>query len=189
MIDIDLYRIRIGTFSTKKWNKKTILSSFDNVSDDKSGVKILSGLQFILKIILIVSFLPVWYTDVNLGKQTLDTGDPPVQHALGHQHLGVDSPLPRLIRTFSDQLKPNFQARYKYGNIPKMKGLKNIHLNIRSLAQKMTEVKNIIQEQKPHIFGLSECELKKIDGNFDEEKLKVPGYELLFPQSCLIMDL
>ena len=183
MIDIDLYRIRIGTFSPKKGNKKTILSSFDNVPDDKSGVKILSGLQFILKIILIVSFLPVWYTDVNLGKQTLDTGDPPVQHVLGHQHLGVDSPLPRLIRTFSDQLKPNFQARYKYGNISKIKGLKNIHLNIRSLAQKMTEVKNIIQEQKPHIFGLSECELKKIDGNFDEEKLKVPGYELLFPQS------
>ena len=183
MIDIDLYRIRIGTFSPKKGNKKTILSSFDNVPDDKSVVKILSGLQFILKIILIISFLPVWYTDVNLGKQTLDTGDPPVQHALGHQHLGVDSPLPRLIRTFSDQLKPNFQARYKYGNISKIKGLKNIHLNIRSLAQKMTEVKNIIQEQKPHIFGLSECELKKIDGNFDEEKLKVPGYELLFPQS------
>ena len=47
----------------------------------------------------------------------------------------------------------------------------------------MTEVKNIVSEQKPHIFGLSECELRKVNETYDEEKLKIPGYELLFPKS------
>ena len=78
---------------------------------------------------------------------------------------------------------PNFLARYVYGNRQNLKGLKNLHLNIRSLRNKMADVKHIISEQNPHIFGLSECELRKIDGQFDEGILKVPGYVTLFPRS------
>ena len=51
-----------------------------------------------------------------------------------------------------------------------------MHLNIRSVKNKMTEVKNIIQQQNPHILGLSECEIKKKSSKFD-------GYKLLFPKS------
>ena len=58
-----------------------------------------------------------------------------------------------------------------------------MHLNIRSLGSKVIEVKNIIWEQKPNILGLSECELKKVNGNYDVDKLKIPGYDLLFPKS------
>ena len=77
----------------------------------------------------------------------------------------------------------NFQARYTYGNKQSKKGIKNFHLNIRSLGNKVSEVKKIIKEHHPHILGLSECELKKVRNKYDESKLKVPGYDLLFPKS------
>ena len=59
----------------------------------------------------------------------------------------------------------------------------NIHLNIRSLSNKVSEVKKLVKEHSPNIFGLSECELKKVNGKFDEAKLKIPGYQILFPKS------
>ena len=58
-----------------------------------------------------------------------------------------------------------------------------MHLNIRSLVNKVCELKVIVKEHTPHILGVSECELKKVNGQFDEEKLKIPGYNLLFPKS------
>ena len=36
-----------------------------------------------------------------------------------------------------------------------------MHVNIRSLYNKMNEVKNFIQNEKPHILGISETELKR----------------------------
>ena len=81
------------------------------------------------------------------------------------------------------KVKVNFLARYTFGNKVVTKGIKNLHVNIRSLANKISEVKNIVKDQKPHILGLSECELKKLGSIFDEEKLKIPGYDLVFPKS------
>ena len=78
---------------------------------------------------------------------------------------------------------PNFNARYTYGNKEYPRGIKNIHLNIRSLSQKISEVKNIVRKHNPHIFGLSECELRKVNKTFNEQKLKIPGYKLLFSKS------
>ena len=80
-----------------------------------------------------------------------------------------------------DQMS-NFYARYTYGNKTRQNGIKNLHLNIRSLSNKVIEIKKIVAEQKPHILGLSECEIRKINGQFDEKKLKLPGYNLLFPK-------
>ena len=77
-------------------------------------------------------------------------------------------------------MTPNFLARYLYGN-KQEKGIKNFHLNIRSLKNKVQEVKNIISEDSPHIFGLSEVELFKPYINVDT--LKIPGYDILFPKS------
>ena len=56
-----------------------------------------------------------------------------------------------------------------------------MHLNIRSLYNKMSEVKNMIRNEKPHILGISEAELKK--SHHSENSLKVPGYDLLLPRS------
>ena len=74
----------------------------------------------------------------------------------------------------------NFKARYLHGN-GKKRGIVNIHVNIRSLYNKVSEVKRLVQQEKPHILGISECELKK--SHHSENKLKVPGYELLLPKS------
>ena len=46
---------------------------------------------------------------------------------------------------------------------------------------KVSEVKNLIKQFNPNIFGLSECELVK--NNIDEQTLKIPGYDILFPKS------
>ena len=76
----------------------------------------------------------------------------------------------------------NFWARYINGNRIESKGIKNSHLNIRSLRYKVVEIKKIIKEQNLQIIGLSECEIKK-GPNFDLKELKIPGYNLLLPKS------
>ena len=64
---------------------------------------------------------------------------------------------------------PNLYARITYGNKETTRrGLKNAHLNIRSLKNKMSDIKAVVNSSKPHKFGLSECELRKVDNNFDE---------------------
>ena len=75
----------------------------------------------------------------------------------------------------------NFKAKCVNGN--RSKGIQNAHLNIRSLKNKMCEVKNLVKEHSPNILGLSECELNKVNNHFDENKLKIPGYQILFPKS------
>ena len=81
--------------------------------------------------------------------------------------------------SLSKKLTPNFQARYLNGNIKR--GVYNVHINLRSLYNKMSEVKNLIKKEKPHILGVSEAELKKSLHN--PSSLKVPGYDLLLPKS------
>ena len=39
-----------------------------------------------------------------------------------------------------------------------------------------------MSQHKPHLFGISECELTKV-ANFDENQMKISGYNLLFPKS------
>ena len=86
--------------------------------------------------------------------------------------------------TKSKKQSENFRARYLYGNKqPVKKGIINIHLNIRSLGKKIFEIRNIVNQHSSHILGLSECEIKKVWGKYDESKLKVPGYNILFPKS------
>ena len=86
-----------------------------------------------------------------------------------------------LYQTRGKKQSNNFLAKYLNGNI--RRGILNLHLNIRSVKNKIFEVKNIIKEHKPHILGLSECELKKENNQFDESLLKIPGYITLFPKS------
>ena len=71
-------------------------------------------------------------------------------------------------------------SRYLHGN-RKQRVVQNFHLNIRFLEYKVSEIKNIVKEYSPQILGLSECELT--NENIDEQTLKVPGYDLIFPKS------
>ena len=68
----------------------------------------------------------------------------------------------------------NFRARSINGNIQKRKGILNMHLNIRSLKNKVCEVKKIVKEHNPHLLGLSEVELNK--ETIDIKSLEIPGY-------------
>ena len=81
--------------------------------------------------------------------------------------------------TLSVEQTSNYRARCLYGNTKR--GIVNIHINIRSLYNKMGEVKNLIQREKPHILGVSEAELRKSHHSLNS--LKVPGYDLLLPKS------
>ena len=45
----------------------------------------------------------------------------------------------------------------------------------------MSEVRNLVQKEKPHILGISEAELKR--NNHNIKCLKLPGYDLLLPES------
>ena len=83
------------------------------------------------------------------------------------------------LQIISKQCESNFRARYINGNI--VRGIKNIHVNIRSLNNKLSEVKHFILKEKPHIFGMSETEVYR--GWHSEATLKIPGYDILLPLS------
>ena len=98
--------------------------------------------------------------------------------AQGHALVGEDR---HCGGADSEIINHNFEARYLHGNIQRKKGILNMHLNIRSLQNKVYEVKQIIKENKPTILGLSECELLK--DKVEDKTLKIPGYKILFPKS------
>ena len=80
-------------------------------------------------------------------------------------------------------LTGNFYARYMHGNILNAKGLNAYHVNIRSLKNKVDEIKILTENLKPHILGCSECELRNEYKEEQLKSLKVPGYQILFPKS------
>jgi len=103
--------------------------------------------------------------------------------------FGAFSPMLRQNQRVGTKMLPNFLARYKNGNTETRKrGIQNFHLNIRSLRNKIDELKMIVQEHNPHIIGISECELFKGGVNCDERSLKIPGYVMLFPLSWSLHD-
>ena len=184
-----MYRCRIGTFY-QKLRKSSKADSINRI--DKKGPKnfihpcqkIPKYLQTLLRIILVLCL--VFSADsqgqsVQFPQVHGHTG----QHHGHRQHLSEKEQSQnsnRKDKNREDQMS-NFYARYTYGNKTRQNGIKNLHLNIRSLSNKVIEIKKIVAEQNPHILGLSECEMRKINGQFDEKKLKVPGYNLLFPKS------
>ena len=78
----------------------------------------------------------------------------------------------------------NFYARYINGNILKSaKGLRAYHINVRSLKNKVNEIKDVMESVSPHILGCSECELKNEYDAKQLKSLKIPGYQLILPKS------
>ena len=189
MIELSLYRNRIGTFYPHGHSKnRTRICSkqFDN----KTGVYILPITLVVCKLILIASISqPASCHCHELNKNVL-AAEPPgwvlstrlfLQTSLGMKYGLRVAQLSEQYTTWGKKQTRNFLAKYLNGN--RSKGIVNAHLNIRSLNNKVIEVKNIIKQHNPNILGLSESELKKVNGVFDVEKLKIPGYKLLFPKS------
>ena len=183
MIDIDLYRNRIGTF-THRCRTMKFLRKYEPTNDsaNKAGRNTLTATKAVLKLLLIL-FLVSSPCSSNSEKPKL------IQNQIlskKSQFLATVGDISEniVIYNISKKETANFKARYLYGNKQAIKrGIINMHLNIRSLRNKIFEVKNIVKQHNPHILGLSECELRKVGGHFDEDNLKVPGYNLLFPKS------
>ena len=199
MIDIETFRSRIGRFCQVTGCKK---SSFFNKLDRNYQTCSEYPTYRILQVLIRLTFIAV----VIANKECFTSGPPDqtndseysaclplVQAGLclheydASPHVGQDDGYVRGHETFcrklQRKLKVNFLARYTYGNKQNLKGVKNFHINIRSLMNKVSEVKNILKEHQPHVLGISECELNKFSVNFEESKLKVPGYNLVFPRS------
>ena len=167
MIDISLYRVRIGSFSQFSCRKLSFSSRTrfrHSYGSNFSLWKLLTKLIIIIPTIL--SFCESLSTKIvtvctNLSKYQND-----------------------VIFSFVTQISTgNFYARYTNGNISNPKGLKMCHLNIRSIKNKMSEVKRVIADNKPHVLGCSESEIKSNLQKGQLSHLKIPGYEMLLPRS------
>ena len=182
MIDISQYRARIGQFYSKVKTGKFLYRKFSYKKKTNSGKNVLRNMKSVMKFsILAVILINVGGLTPQSEPELLVPGQVQAQVQGEPEHQGGELQ----FRAVGKKQSRNFWAKYTYGN-GGSKGIKNIHLNIRSLGNKMVEVKQLIKDLNPHIFGVSECELKKVNGVFDEKKLKVPGYNLLFPKSWVI---
>ena len=215
MIDINLYRSRIGNFNN--CSRKPIVK-FDKLfkckkrKQSRSGTWTLIFLNTVVTFMLVLSFLQACPSlpqqachstlqksaqNISLNLPLALSGLEVLQTTACFQALQDEK---QTAKNISTKLKAdkeggeflwkqyitigmkqtsNFKARCLHGN-PK-RGIKNMHVNIRSLYNKMGEVKNMIQKEKPHILGISEAELRK--NHHSEKSLKVPGYELILPKS------
>ena len=200
MIDIVQYRAQIGLFSQKTFRKKYLKSDdfFCKSSRNRNrfSENFMQLLSTVLKIaVFCMMFLPptqaahlspswpAWCVSSSSTVRSSSTTAVAWSQSI-HLHFSSDA-VWRVAwikyRILYGIKTGNFWARYINGNIRKDKGIHNIHLNIRSLKFKVAEIKNIVYAEKPTIFGLSECELKK--ETVDTNTLKVPGYEILYPKS------
>ena len=189
MIDIFTYRQKIGCFNQVIRNRNARKSTV------KSVEYIPLGRQFILRAenwrisFICVIIVCCWNTNANHTRNLLSNNLPriPTKSAcclVIYSNWDSFELIQKQARNPTLGKSSNFYARITYGNKESFRnGIKNAHLNIRSLRNKMTDIKAIVKEKKPHVFGISECELRKVQNQFDESVLKIPGYDLLFPKS------
>ena len=191
MIDILLHRQRIGNFCQQiQLKSKVRLLSMKNRKFSQSyGFRMYNSanklslaclrmklFKFLVLSLTISYFMILVQTDIRKNKLDLSNSCQYFVHSVQSIVVNIEQ---FFIET--EVLNQNFWARYYNGNGTKQKGILNMHLNIRSLKNKIPEVKNIIKEKNPHILGLSECELVK--DSIQEKSLKVPGYDILYPSS------
>ena len=177
-----MFRPRVRS---RKFNLQTKIGKVNN----SPGENVFYFLKVFIKIILIASFLSSFPTlnykphEYSIELTYGGTGGPGDEQLNGelrdqvgwdHGHVGLllggvgPAQLGQTFLTVSRKLTPNFKARYTYGNKISQKGIINMHLNVRSLTNKVPLLKILCNEHSPHIFGISECELKKVNGQFDE---------------------
>ena len=181
MIDISQYRSRIGTFYQISRNKSMKFMKYDQVSGH--GNIGLTTTKSLLKFFLLLGLLTTTPSSWT-APPPCSLGSPlcPTISGCTPPRLPSSLILPTTAYyTVGRKQTPNFLAKYTHGNIKK--GILNLHLNIRSLNNKVAEVKKLVKDHSPHVLGLSECELRKVNNEYNENKLKVPGYQILFPKS------
>ena len=196
MISINQYRSQIGNFRQRIISKKFLQKqeSYDRTSCSRNQAdQIVNVTKLILKLVALAILIgppSAWRVKPSPPPPPCSTSQSRILHSEGLEirnrgrlnswcivTVGVRGKGTGVLPLLDLQVG-NFWAKYINGNI---KGIHNLHFNIRSLKYKVSEIKNIIYSEKPTLIGLSECELRK--ENIDIEKLKVPGYVILFPKS------
>ena len=196
MIDLEIYRIRIGIFNLtqRKSRFKKSINSFRMENEVLLFNRILRT-----SVLVFASFaamvLPLYSTESEslcFFKESTEIL-PSSDTASSYQKIIFETSVKNLSKyqcwqsalhgqlfiPLGKKCTTNFRTRCLYGNIGR--GLKNIHINVRSLYNKVSEVKNFILREKPHIIGISEAELVK--SYHSVEALKIPGYDLIMPKS------
>ena len=154
MIEIDLYRIRIGKFQQKTQVKiRKVHNEINSHGDFKS---------LLIKIVLLLAVLVASSEGV---ETKIKYSSEKMKNIYPCPHLKPPSLGGRThfqwkqFRTESNNQTKNKQAKIIHGNIKR--GIINMHVNIRSIYNKLSEVKNLIHKEKPHILGVLEADLKK----------------------------
>ena len=173
MIDLSLYRYRIGSFGQKIMYRKSPEVSKKTLK--RCFVNRMPLVKLFIILWVTVSLCNTQFSRTNIETNKLKQNCQPPAQVSGKAMLYPNLNWAKMIG--------NFFARYLNGNGKNPKGVRNLHLNIRSLQNKVNEIKNIVKEEKPHFLGLSECELNRNSPNFSLDKLKVPGYNIYFPKS------
>ena len=194
MIDITLYRIRIGSFCQKRSKKcfKNIHHQKYKVGGNKSRKYLLEASQMGLKFLLLLSFFM-------LGQNTSSSRALPTKPVLVQYQCGSLNQPTESLQYVNFYIKPrnliqpkihpnltiiqnsnvedkNFLARYTYGN-RRQHGINIVHWNKGSsfLENKKFDIEQNIQKYHPHIFGLSEANLFS---HHDQANVQYPGYTL-----------
>ena len=189
MIDLEQFRSRIGQFCPKNRNHKFLYKyyPFEVENECKSSKNLLTCIQAVIKLIAILVLTSSVWSSLHVCSTASSTSDVSSLSTVWNRAMVYSWSLhiytvETLIMLGPEQKTGNFWARYTNGNRNSIKkGIYNMHFNVRHLKNKVSEIKNIIKNEHPHILGLSECELKK--DNFDPNVLKIPGYDFLFPKS------
>ena len=163
MIDITQYRSRIGQYCHRSRSRKYLYRGYfyqENTYNETCGKYTLSSIQSILKLAMfLVLVSPVWQplpvllADSSVLQRSCSVQNMATSHSRSLYRVGM------MINTSVGKQTGNFWARYVFGNRINVKGIKNLHFNIRKLKNKVDEVKNIIKQESPNIFWLSECDL------------------------------
>ena len=147
-------------------------SGMENSSQIKPRISIYTLLLIFLSLFLSWPFI--------LNRRIYTPGNPTMCCCVSNSQPWSSSTQPKMLLQIRGKHQTNnFKSKLVHGNITR--GIKNIHLNIRALYNKTSEIKKLVKEEKPHILGISETELRKTSHDLD--KLKVPGYVLLLPKS------
>ena len=158
MIDIATYRCRIGTFNLARsgFSDKNVKHNFHSNTKPKSSNRLF---MFLINFLL----LTVIIKEIN-NKNVFHNSH--FRYDNNEINSSNSDPIMEtIINPFTNMFCGNLYAHCTNGNIIN-KGVKSFHLNIRSLQNKVSDVKRVVTQVKPHFFGCSECELKKSD-NFD----------------------
>ena len=168
-VNIVQYRAAVGSFLRKY---KILQHKYKNMNifSYKYNITYRRGITYKIFVLFILSFILIGFPTTKQNNIVFKYSSPVVQYEEFHG----------TFRIKGRRETPNFKARYINGN-QREKGIKCIHLNIRSLKNKVNEVKNIILQHNPLILGLSEVELKQSTMRISD--FKIPGYDILLPKS------